>query len=416
MRLSTPADSSSATLRELIATANSDTLFLADPRVAIEPGQRMFERMKQVLIDSGAGLVYADAVGHPHLDYQLGSIRDAFDFGSVIAISAAAAKAIEIGNWRWGALYDLRLRLSESLPIVHIAEPLYTATEADKRPTGQKQFDYVDPRNRDYQIEMEQIATRHLRRISAFLEPRSRQPEEIETWSNNNVASVVIPVRNRRRTIQDAVESVLSQKTSFPFNLIIVDNHSSDGTTEFLRSITDARLVHVIPERQDLGIGGCWNEAIYSAACGRYAVQLDSDDLYRDDTSVEQIVGTLQQGPYAMVVGSYTMVNFAKEQIPPGVVDHREWTPDNGHNNALRINGARRAARIRRRCPAIDRLPECELWRGLCGRTANQSRIRNWADLRICLSVPPLGRKHRQRFATGRGESLRCIQGFIAQP
>ncbi len=339
MKLISPTDRSSTALQHLIQGADSEILYIADARVAVQAGQRMFERMRQVITDTGAGLVYADAVGHPYVDYQLGSIRDNFDFGAVVAISVPAARQVQIGEWRWGALYDLRLRLSESFPVVHISEPLYGAAESDTRPTGEKQFDYVDPRNRDYQIEMEQIATSHLKRIGAFLEPRSQKPEAPRSSSDDAVASVVIPVRNRRRTIQDAVQSVMSQKTSFSFNLIVVDNHSTDGTTEFLRSVTDRRLTHIIPQRNDLGIGGCWNEAIYSEQCGRYAVQLDSDDLYRDETCLERIVSTLREGPYAMVVGSYTMVNFNKEEIPPGLIDHREWTRENGHNNALRING-----------------------------------------------------------------------------
>jgi hypothetical protein len=334
-----PKDPSSSTLRDLITNASSDTLFLSDPRVVIEPGQRMYDRMRQVLIDSGAGLVYADATGQPRVDYQIGSIRDNFNFGPVVAISIPAAKQVEIAEWRWGALYDLRLRISEKFPIVRIAEPLYTASDPDTRSTGQKQFDYVDPRNRDYQIEMEQIATAHLRRIGAFLKPRTHRPNSSDARPGGNTATVIIPIRNRERTVKDAVQSVFSQKTSFPFNLIVVDNHSSDGTTAFLSSMKDPRLVHIIPERRDLGIGGCWNEAIYSPACGRYAVQLDSDDIYRDENSLERIVSELRAGPYAMVVGSYTMVNFSLQEIPPGLIDHREWTPDNGHNNALRING-----------------------------------------------------------------------------
>jgi len=331
-------DSSSSALRDIFERAASDALFLADPRVDVSPGQRMFARMSQVQTDSGAGMVYADSIGHPRIDYQLGSVRDTFDLGPVAAVSVSAAREVGFGEWRWGGLYDLRLRLSEKFPIMHIAEPLYNAVELDFRTTGQKQFDYVDPRNRDYQIEMERIVTDHLKRIGAFLEPLFRQvkPSNVGT---DTLVSVVIPVRNRERTIQDAVESVLSQRTSFKFNLIVVDNHSTDRTTAYLRDITDSRLIHLIPERQDLGIGGCWNEAIFSASCGRYAVQLDSDDLYRDESSLQKITDELQRGPYAMVVGSYTMTNFKLEEIPPGLIDHREWTRENGRNNALRING-----------------------------------------------------------------------------
>jgi glycosyltransferase involved in cell wall biosynthesis len=196
----------------------------------------------------------------------------------------------------------------------------------------------VDPKNRNYQIEMETIASAHLKRIGAWLEPRfERPPVPTETFPVR--ASVIIPVRNRERTILDAVQSVLSQKTNFEFNVIVVDNHSTDRTTEILRGVSDARLVHIVPKRTDLRIGGCWNEAIYSTYCGRYAVQLDSDDLYLNDRVLERIVGELESGPYAMVIGSYSMVDFSLSPIPPGLIDHREWTRDNGRNNALRING-----------------------------------------------------------------------------
>jgi glycosyltransferase involved in cell wall biosynthesis len=185
---------------------------------------------------------------------------------------------------------------------------------------------------------METIASAHLKRIGAWLEPRfERPPVPTETFPVR--ASVIIPVRNRERTILDAVQSVLSQKTNFEFNVIVVDNHSTDRTTEILRGVSDARLVHIVPKRTELRIGGCWNEAIYSTYCGRYAVQLDSDDLYLNDSVLERIVGELESGSYAMVIGSYTMVDFSLSPIPPGLIDHREWTRDNGRNNALRING-----------------------------------------------------------------------------
>jgi hypothetical protein len=334
-----PADQSAASLRQLIEHAKSDVLFIGDPRVEIHPGARMFERMAQVISDAGVAMVYSDAAGHPRIDYQTGSIRDNFDFGPVIAISVEAARAAG-GDTRlkWGGLYDLRLRLSEKSSIIRIPEPLYSASVADVRPTGQKQFDYVNPRNRDYQIEMEQIATDYLKRTGAYLEPRfERVPSTSEKFPVK--ASIVIPVRNREKTVLDAVRSVLDQKTDFHFNVIVVDNHSTDRTTELLRNVADSRLVHIIPERKDLGIGGCWNEAILSAQCGRYAVQLDSDDLYINESVLQRIVDELVRGPYAMVIGSYTMVDFSLREIPPGLIDHREWTRENGRNNALRING-----------------------------------------------------------------------------
>jgi Glycosyl transferase family 2 len=334
-----PNDHSSASIQRLLDAADSDVLFLGDPRVNIEPGPRMFARMADVIRDSGAGWVYADAVGHPRINCQRGSIRDGFDFGPVVAVSVDAARQARIdGSWKWGGLYDLRLRISERHPIVRIPEPMYTASIADARPTGQKQFDYVDPRNRDYQIEMERIATAHLKRIGACLPPHFEHlPTAAEKFPVK--ASVVIPVRNRERTILDAVRSALVQTADFDFNVLVVDNHSTDRTTEILRAIGDSRVKHLIPERRDLGIGGCWNEAIYSTHCGQYVVQLDSDDLYLNDAVLRRIVAELEAGPYAMVIGSYTMVDFSLKEIPPGLIDHREWTRDNGMNNALRING-----------------------------------------------------------------------------
>jgi hypothetical protein len=307
--------------------------------VTVTPGPRLFERMTQVLKDTGAGWVYSDAASHPRIDYRPGSLRDGFDFGPVVAISVPAAR--EAGfeqGLRWGVLYDLRLRLSERWPVVRIPEPLYVASLAEARPSSEAQFDYVDPKNRDYQLDMERLATEHLRRIGALLPPRF-EPVPRADGPFPVEASVVIPVRNRERTILDAVGSALSQQAPFPFNVLVVDNHSTDGTTEMLRGVRDPRLVHVIPERRDLGIGGCWDEAVFHARCGRYAVQLDSDDLYVDENVLARIVGELESGPYAMVVASYTMVDFALNEIPPGLVDHREWTRENGRNNALRVNG-----------------------------------------------------------------------------
>jgi hypothetical protein len=334
-----PKDQSSATVRAIIDAADSDVIFLGDPRVNIEPGPRMFQRMAEVIRKSGAGWVYSDSVGHPRIDYQTGSIRDGFDFGPVVAVSMKAAREAEIaGEWKWGTLYELRLKISEKHAVVRIPEPLYTSSKIDGRPTGQSQFDYVDPRNREYQIEMEQIATAHLRRIGAWLAP-SFAPVPAATEAFPVKASIVIPVRSRERTILDAVRSALAQRADFDFNVIVVDNHSTDRTTELLRGVSDSRVVHVIPERIDLGIGGCWNEAIYSKHCGQYAVQLDSDDLYANDDVLARIVAELETGPYAMVIGSYTMVDFSLKEIPPGLIDHREWTRDNGRNNALRVNG-----------------------------------------------------------------------------
>ena len=334
-----PKDYSSISIRKLVDDADSDVLFVGDPRVHIEPGPRMFDRMAQVIRDTGAGWVYADAAGYPRIDYQSGSIRDGFDFGPVVGVSVqAACQSGTDSVLKWGGLYDLRLQISEKYAIMRIPEALYGASMIDARPTGEKQFDYVDPRNRDYQIEMESIATAHLKRIGAWLPPHFEDvPDAAESFPVR--ASVVIPVRNRERTVLDAVRSALVQRADFEFNVIVVDNHSTDRTTEILRGISDSRFKHIVPERRNLGIGGCWNEAIYSTHCGQYAVQLDSDDLYISDGVLRRVVAELEAGPYAMVVGSYTMVDLSLKELPPGLIDHREWSRENGRNNALRVNG-----------------------------------------------------------------------------
>ena len=235
------------------------------------------------------------------------------------------------------------------------------------RKSDQKQFDYVDPKNRAVQIEMEHAATEHLKRIGAWLKPRV---QDRPTWTkrcSRHEASVIIPVKNRVKTVGDAVSSVLKQKTTFPFNLIVVDNHSTDGTTDLLRSFAqkDKRLVHVIPKRQDLLIGGCWNEAIMHPACGRFAVQLDSDDIYKDETTLQKVVDAFHREKCAAVIGSYRMTNFKLEEIPPGVIDHKEWTPDNGRNNALRIHGLGAPRAFYTPIIRAHQVPERQLWRGL---------------------------------------------------
>ena len=344
--------SSGRGLQKIIEECRTEFLLLFPGNEDVVLGQRSLERMTSVARDCDVALVYADfrdqlpdqVVEHPVIDYQEGSIRDSFDFGPMLLVSRDAAKRVlkEFGAAdfvRWGSLYDLRLKLSEKEKIVRIPEPLSSRIPFDRRATGEKQFDYVDPRQRDYQIEMEQVGTEHLKRIGAWL------PPEFETIKSENAAfpvkaSIVIPVRNREGTIKDAVQSALSQKTSFDSNVIVVDNHSTDRTTEILKNVGagDSKLVHITPDRTDLGIGGCWNHAIYSGHCGKYAVQLDSDDLYANDNVLQRVVEELDRG-YAMVVGSYTIVDFNLREIPPGLIDHREWTRENGRNNALRING-----------------------------------------------------------------------------
>ena len=242
--------------------------------------------------------------------------------------------------YEFGPLYDLRLRMKN---IVHINEYLYTEIETDTRKSGEKLFDYVDPKNRAVQIEMEKVCTAHLKRIGAWLEPKFKDPD-INEFADNDftvTASVVIPVFNRAKTIMDAVRSALAQTADFPYNVIVVDNHSTDGTTEILTAMAseDPRLKHIIPAKYDLGIGGCWNLAVHHELCGEYAVQLDSDDVYSGPDTLQKIVDAFREQKCAMVVGTYQMTDFQMNPIPPGVIDHKEWTEDNGRNNALRING-----------------------------------------------------------------------------
>lgn len=353
--IKTPANVSGGAVTEFFTATQCEYLLLTLSGSEITLGARTLERFVQVAEDTGAALVYSDfresneqgeLSDHPLIDYQLGSIRDNFDFGSVMLIARKAALAAldkhgAIPNdLQWGGLYDLRLKLSIDGELLRIPEPLYTRSVLDARRSGEKIFDYVDPRNRDYQIEMEQIATAHLKRVGAYLEPEfATVPATPETFPVH--ASVIIPVRNREKTIGDAVRSVLSQRTEFDFNVIVVDNHSTDGTTEVLQNMAaeDSRVIHLIPERTDYGIGGCWNEGVYSAQCGRYAVQLDSDDIYTNERTLAKMVAAFEDGKYAMVIGSYTTVDFDLHELPPGLIDHKEWTRDNGRNNALRING-----------------------------------------------------------------------------
>jgi hypothetical protein len=341
-------------INRLLASAAGDCLLVILPGEQVEFGQRAIERYLQVAAATNAAFIYSDfrddtgdnLSDHPLIDYQTGSIRDGFDFGSVIFIAkhAAAAALRQHGTiderLQWSGLYDLRLKLSVDSKPLRIPEPLYTRIPRDLRKTGDKQFDYVDPRRRDVQVEMEAIATGHLQRIGAYLAPEFK-PRPASASSFPVRASVIIPVRNREHTIAEAVRSALAQQTDFAFNVIVIDNHSTDRTTAIVAELAgkDDRLVHHLPARRDLGIGGCWNEAVYSEHGGEYAVQLDSDDLYADAHTLAKIVAAFDEGNYAMVIGSYTIVNFDLQQVPPGLIDHREWTRDNGRNNALRING-----------------------------------------------------------------------------
>lgn len=310
------------------------------------------ERMCDYLSAPQCSMVYADhyktikgeRTPHPVIDYQLGSVRDDFDFGSLLMFRTdylkRAINEIEAEKeYQHSALYALRLALSRYGELTHIREFLYTETEIDLRKSGEKQFDYVDPRNRQVQIEREEVFTRHLKKIGAYLKP-GMMTVDLKEGEFSHEASIIIPVRNRARTINDAIRSVLEQETSFPFNLIIIDNHSTDGTSEIIEQYkNDNRVIHLIPERTDLGIGGCWNLGINHPQCGRFAIQLDSDDLYSSPHTVQTIVDKFYKEQCAMVIGSYRMTDFTLQTLPPGVIDHKEWTDENGHNNALRING-----------------------------------------------------------------------------
>ena len=309
------------------------------------------ERMLRIAEDTRAGMVYADHYKvmdgikqpHPVIDCQEGSLRDDFDFGSLILFNAnvwkEAVENMKNESYRYAGLYDLRLKVSQKYPIVHINEYLYTEIDQDTRKSGEKLFDYVDPKNREVQIEMEQACTQHLKEVGAFLEPRFEDVTFDQHFFEYE-ASVVIPVRNRIRTIRDAIRSVLMQKTDFKFNLIVVDNHSTDGTTEAIGEFKDdERLIHLIPDRDDLNIGGCWNLAVHHEKCGKFSVQLDSDDVYSGEDTLQKIVNGFYEQNCAMLIGTYMITDFNMQMIPPGIIDHREWTPENGHNNALRING-----------------------------------------------------------------------------
>ncbi len=337
----------------------SGYVLVADSATDIFCDRASLERLLTLARETRAGMIYSDfhdldgkqVNAHPLNDYQEGSIRDDFNFGrffifSAAAVSAALAKYGAPSNDSDTVLYDLRLKISTDHPLIHVPEFLYTAA-AGKLPSArtadkktEAQFDYVSRMNFARQKKFEKIAANHLKQIGAYLSPpetaASREPEE-SLWK----ASIIIPVLNRKKTIADALKSALSQKTDFAFNVIVVDNHSTDGTTELLKKYTARypHLHHLIPQRRDLGIGGCWNEAIYSPSCGRYAVQLDSDDLYSSPGTLQKIVDMLRKGPHAMVVGAYTLVDEKLKPIPPGLIDHREWTRANGHNNLLRVNG-----------------------------------------------------------------------------
>ncbi|MEG0892041.1 MAG: glycosyltransferase family 2 protein [Bacteroidales bacterium] len=341
---------SSATIKKIAEKSDVDYSLIYTKYTTLKLGYFALERMVKIAEDSKAFMLYADhyqiaddnKTASPVIDYQFGSLRDDFNFGSVLVYKAEALKCGASRmkqDYKFAGQYDLRLKVSQKGNLVHINEYLYSEIENDTRKSGEKIFDYVDPKNRGVQMEMEQACTEHLKEIGGYLEPVFKRIE----FNENNFefeASVIIPVYNRIRTIRDAVKSVLNQETKFKFNLIIIDNHSTDGTSQAIKEFAaDSRLIHLIPARKDLGIGGCWNAGVHHPKCGKFAVQLDSDDVYSSPHTLQKIVNAFYEQNCAMVVGTYMMTNFNMEMIAPGVIDHKEWTPNNGRNNALRING-----------------------------------------------------------------------------
>ena len=352
---------SSNTVSSIAENTDADYVIICTKATPIRWGLYALERFLRTADDTGAVMVYSDHYSvqegklekHPVIDYQAGSLRDDFDFGSLWLVKAQNlldyAAQQDRQEYRFAGLYDLRLYLSRVGEIFHVNEFLYTEDELDTRKSGEKQFDYVNPRNREVQIEMEKACTHHLEKVGALVDTNYYRQPDFDEQEFEYEASVIIPVFNREKTIADAVKSALSQKTSFKFNVIVVNNHSTDRTGEILSEIAHemeerndkqaGRLVQIVPDRNDLGIGGCWNMAINSDHCGKFAVQLDSDDLYSSPKTLQKIVDAFHKQKAAMMIGSYRMCDFDLNTLPPGLIDHKEWTEDNGCNNALRING-----------------------------------------------------------------------------
>lgn len=346
----TPLCSSEELRKKVLERPQEDYTLLITTDSRIDLPAAALKRMLKVAYTTNAVMAYGNYTcatpdgefsPHPTISYQEGAIRDDFDFGPV-----TLWKTTELRNalnllppYNFAAFYGARLACSMFGKIVHIPEPLYTVHTGVTDP-GAMQFAYVDPRNRGVQIEMELAATAYLRYVGAFL---GNEPERVDVSKGDFPCemSVVIPVRNRARTIADALHSALSQQTHFPFNVIVVDNHSTDGTTEIIREIAagDQRVLHIVPESHSLGIGGCWDVAVNHPACGRFACQLDSDDMYSSPDTLQRVDECFRSEQCAMVIGSYQLTDMECRPIPPGVIDHLEWTPMNGRNNALRVNG-----------------------------------------------------------------------------
>lgn len=342
---------SSNTIASIAENTDADYVMICTRHTTIGWGNNTLERFLRVADDTDAVMVYADHYKmvegkmekHPVIDYQSGSLRDDFDFGSLWCIKAQALADYiaqpDREEYQFAALYDLRLYLSRVGEIFHLNEFLYSEAELDTRKSGEKQFDYVNPRNREVQIEMEKACTQHLGKVGALIDTTFYRQPDFGEQDFEYEASVIIPVFNREKTVADAVKSALGQKANFKFNVIVVNNHSTDRTGEILDELKADNLIQIVPERTDLGIGGCWNEAINSSFCGKFAVQLDSDDLYSSPKTLQKIVDAFYKQKAAMIIGSYRMCDFDLNTLPPGQIDHKEWTDENGCNNALRING-----------------------------------------------------------------------------
>lgn len=342
---------SSNTIASIAENTDADYVMICTRHTTIGWGNNTLERFLRVADDTDAVMVYADHYKmvegkmekHPVIDYQSGSLRDDFDFGSLWCIKAQALADYiaqsDREEYQFAALYDLRLYLSRVGEIFHLNEFLYSEAELDTRKSGEKQFDYVNPRNREVQIEMEKACTQHLGKVGALIDTTFYRQPDFGEQDFEYEASVIIPVFNREKTVADAVKSALGQKANFKFNVIVVNNHSTDRTGEILDELKADNMIQIVPERTDLGIGGCWNEAINSSFCGKFAVQLDSDDLYSSPKTLQKIVDAFYKQKAAMIIGSYRMCDFDLNTLPPGLIDHKEWTDENGCNNALRING-----------------------------------------------------------------------------
>ena len=341
-----PANFGTAEIRHIAEVADSEYTIIYTRPTELQWVKHGIERMLQIADDTGAAMLYSDHFNGqeaaPVIDYQFGSLRDDFDFGGVQMYRTSVLKEAVAGmdvDYEFAGLYDLRLRVSRLGAIMHVSEYLYYELDTDRRDSGEKIFDYVNPRNRGVQIEMEKACTEHLKAVGGYLEPVFKDVD-LSEGEFEYEASVVIPCRNRVRTIGDAIRSALDQETDFKYNVIVVDDNSTDGTVDVIKSfLGDDRLVYIAQDSSYHAIGGNWNAALHHPQCGRFALQLDSDDLYSDAGTVQKFVDAFWEQDCAMVVGTYRITDFDLNTIPPGVIDHREWTLENGRNNALRVNG-----------------------------------------------------------------------------